>query len=143
MREWLKTAMASRAWRRLAATALAALCLLARANESLAQTNPSNLDLTVSFRGIVFITDVTALTGPGSGLIDLSWTSPATNGVTLPTSYDIRVSSTGQIPDIQTFFKTQPLATFSPSVIPAPLAAGATQGMVVSGLIPKVVYYFA
>ena len=89
------------------------------------------------------VTDLTASTGPTSGDITLQWTAPRYTGSSLPMTYQIRASSSANINTTGDFNAAQALSAFSTATIPAPAAAGSTQSMVVTGLNPCTVYYFA
>lgn len=82
------------------------------------------------------ITNLTA-TGPTQSTVNLSWTSPGDDmNVGIATSYDIRYS-TSTIDDGNWNSATQV------SGEPVPLVAGTPQSMMVNGLLPSTMYYFA
>lgn len=103
----------------------------------------ARLNVNVTVQGIAGVSDLTATPGSTNGLIDLVWTEPSRSGTAPPYSYDVRVSTLGQIPDHQAFLAAQPLAAFSPSAVPAPGPGGGQVGVTLTGLAPGVVHYFA
>lgn len=124
------------------ALALTAALMGPAAGRALA-ADPARLNINVGVQGIALVSDLTAGTGASSGTVSLTWTEPSRNGVTLPASYEVRVSSTGNIDDPAAFAAAAPLSQLSPSPIPSPGAGGGTAGFVVTGLTPAVTYYFA
>ncbi|MBI3553002.1 MAG: gliding motility-associated C-terminal domain-containing protein [Elusimicrobia bacterium] len=136
--------MSDRLYKSAKGLVLAGAMLLSWARAPFAfAANPSYLNLNVGIQGIVSVTDLTAQTGATDGSVNLTWTEPGRVGITLPASYDIRVSSIGQISNNGQFNAAQPLSVFSPSVIPAPGPGGGAAGFVVNGLVPSVTYFFA
>src|SRR5262245_46631171 len=102
----------------LRAALLAAAALWA--SPSAALQNPSHLNVGVAIHGIAGVSDLTATPGSLSGTINLVWTEPRRAGTSAPYSYDIRVSTTGQIPDHAAFLAAKPLSDFSPTAPPLP-----------------------
>jgi hypothetical protein len=101
------------------------------------------LNITVRVNGITSITDLSAVQAASSGTVSLSWTEPYHATGTPPFSYDVRVSTVGQIAN-DTVFSTSPLlSVFSPSAIPSPGAGGGAAAFTVAGLSGGVTYYFA
>jgi hypothetical protein len=85
------------------------------------------------------ITNVSAATGATTGSVDLSWTAPGDDNASgTATNYLVRYS-TSAINSEATWGTATPVTTG----IPAPLVAGTTQTMTVSGLTPGATYYFA
>jgi hypothetical protein len=120
-----------------------ALSVWAGAAAPSAAAPQSRVNINVTVQGIGGITDLTASPGASNGLIDLTWTEPFQAGTTGPHSYDIRASTTGQIPDHAAFLAAQPLTAFTPTAIPAPGPGGGQVGVTLSGLVPGLVHYFA
>ncbi|OGR85073.1 MAG: hypothetical protein A3J74_08670 [Elusimicrobia bacterium RIFCSPHIGHO2_02_FULL_57_9] len=106
-------------------------------------SDKAQLNIGVVPSGIAAIKDATAQTGFTAGSINLSWTEPGRSGITLPTAYDIRVSSLNQISNNEEFALALPLSIFSTATIPAPGPGGGLAGFVLTGLEPGVTYYFA
>lgn len=97
----------------------------------------------VPVKGIAGVTDLTAVTGPASGDVSLTWTHPRRVSAQAPLYYEMRVSSTAQIKNNADFAAAQPLTAFSSSALPVPAGEGALAQMTVTGLIPQTTYYFA
>ncbi len=126
--------------RPLAAALLAAGALWASPAPA---ANPGRLNIGIGVQGIAGVSDLQAAGGSLPGEIQLTWTEPQRSGASAPYSYDIRVSTTGQIGTHAQFLAAKPLSDLSGSPVPAPGAGGGQAGMVVSGLVPGVVHYFA
>ncbi len=97
-------------------------------------------------QGIAPITTLAATQSMTStGTINLTWTEPyrSGGGLTPPYSYDIRVSTVGQIANDAVFSTSPVLSTFSPSVPPSPGTGGGVAAFNVNGLTGGVTYYFA
>lgn len=97
----------------------------------------------VPVRGIRNVRDLTAASGPASGDVTLTWTTPDRLGQSDPVYYDIRASSLAQIGNNSQFDAALPLTAFSPSAPPAVGTPGAPAAMTVTALLPGVTYYFA
>jgi hypothetical protein len=98
----------------------------------------------VPVKGIRNVTDLTAASGPASGDITLSWTTPNRLGHADPVYYDIRASSLAQIGNDNEFDAALPLTAFSASAPPPPVGApGAQTQITVTGLLPAATYWFA
>ncbi|MFI5346994.1 MAG: fibronectin type III domain-containing protein [Elusimicrobiota bacterium] len=108
-------------------------------------TPTAQLNINVTIQGIGNITDLTAVPGTSTGTVGLSWTEPYRSAGVAPFSYDVRVSTVGQIANDAVYSTTSVLAVFSPSVPPAPgsSSGGGAAGFVVAGLNQGVTYYFA
>lgn len=92
------------------------------------------------------VTDLTALPGPSSGKIKLSWTSPGDDGsVGTAASYIIKMATSSELSPALSdanFNAAQNVNSTSP--VPSPLAGGTSvQSMIVTGLQANVTYYFA
>ncbi len=105
--------------------------------------SPARLNIDIDVKGVSNITDLTAVPGSSAGSIDLSWTEPYHSGATAPFTYDVRVSSTGQIPDESAFDAAALLSALSPDPPPTPGPGGGAAAFAVTGLSPGVTYYFA
>ena len=81
--------------------------------------------------------------GASTGTISLSWTEPGHAAGVAPYSYDVRVSTVGQIASDVVFGTSPLLSVFSPSVPPAPGVGGGAAGFVVTGLTQGGTYFFA
>src|SRR6185312_11036367 len=103
----------------------------------------SSLNINVALPGISNVTDLAAVPGASTGTISLSWTEPFHTVGTPPYSYDVRVSTVGQISNDVVFSTSPLLSVFSTSVPPSPGAGGGAAGFVVTGLTPSVTYFFA
>ena len=97
----------------------------------------------VAVKGIQGVTDLTALTGSGSGEIDLTWTAPRIIGSFAPVFYDFRASSTTNILDDAEFVLASPLSAVTDSTAPAGASPGFAHNFTITGLTPAVTYYFA
>ncbi|HXT00706.1 MAG TPA: hypothetical protein VN915_08540 [Elusimicrobiota bacterium] len=106
-------------------------------------SNRSQLNINVLLPGISNVSDLTAAPGVSTGTISLSWTEPFHTVGVAPYSYDVRVSTVGQISDDVVFSTSPPLSVFSTSVPPSPGAGGGAAGFIVTGLTPDVTYFFA
>lgn len=106
-------------------------------------SNGSQLNIDVLLPGIGNVSDLTAVSGASTGTISLSWTEPFHTVGVAPYSYDIRVSTVGQISNDLVFSTSPLLSAFSPSAPPSPGAGGGVAGFVVTGLTPDVTYFFA
>lgn len=128
-----------------AAARLAALAFLAGrlASSPASAANPATVDINVSVQGFGGVTDLTASPGVFNGQVDLVWTEPFRQGTTGPHSYDLRVSTTGQIANHAQFLAAQPLSAFSATPLPAPGPGGGQAGVTLTGLVPGLVHYFA
>ena len=86
----------------------------------------------------VAVNNLTAATGTNQGQINLSWTAPGDDGsVGTAATYIIKYSASAITTDAQ--FD----AALDIAGEPAPLTAGTSQSMTVSGLAPGQTYYFA
>lgn len=131
---------AAKAARRRASSAAWAAALIAFAPLAHGATQ-SHVNIDVIIQGITSIYDLTASAGPGS--VSLSWTEPYHTAGTAPFTYDVRVSTVGQISDDISFSTSPLLSVFSPSLPPTPGAGGGSAGFVAAGLTSGVTYYFA
>lgn len=99
----------------------------------------------VSGQARIILTDapipLTAVPGPVSGSVELSWTEPALGGFVPPVSYRVRVSTAANFDDNAGFEAALPLSALSGSPIPAPAGFGQA-AMVVTGLKPGTTYFF-
>ncbi|MBN2385664.1 MAG: trypsin-like serine protease [Anaerolineales bacterium] len=85
------------------------------------------------------IDDLSAVQGSTMGSVDLAWTATGDDGVTgSATSYQVRYAATAI--NSETAWNA---ATAVTTGVPAPLPAGTSQSMTVSGLTPGNTYYFA
>ncbi|MBI4377297.1 MAG: gliding motility-associated C-terminal domain-containing protein, partial [Elusimicrobia bacterium] len=89
------------------------------------------------------ITDLSATSGPGFREITLQWTAPSYLGDALPLNYVIRASSASNIDTQAQFDAALALSAFSTATIPSVAASGTVQTLVVTGLDPCTVHYFA
>lgn len=94
-------------------------------------------------KGIAGVLNLTATPSPLPAAIQLTWTEPGRFGVIEPLSYEIKVSTLGQISNQAEFNAALPLSAFSGSIIPAPGPADGTVAMMVENLFPTTTYYFA
>jgi gliding motility-associated-like protein len=123
-----------------AALAAAALLLASPA----AALNPSSrLNIGVNVQVIGGVSDLAAQTGTAAGEVNLTWTEPFHPSATPPVAYDMRVSSIANIGDNAAFLAAQPLTAFTGTPLPAPGAGGGQAAVVITGLAPGVVHYFA
>jgi len=93
--------------------------------------------------GIARVTDLAAAPGPTVGSVRLAWTEPRHAGTTDPRTYDIRASTTGQILDTADFSAAKPISEFSSTAMPLPGPGGGAAVLVIHGLDPGRVHYFA
>ncbi|MFA6028723.1 MAG: hypothetical protein WC969_02585 [Elusimicrobiota bacterium] len=93
--------------------------------------------------GVAGVTDLSAVPGTANGSIDLVWSAPGRVGTLEPSRYELRVSTSAQIPDDAAFQTARPLTAFSSSTPPVPGVPGARPVFTVSGLTPSATYYFA
>jgi fibronectin type 3 domain-containing protein len=133
---------ADKAVRRAVAWAPLAAALLGGAIPARASSS-GYLNIAITVQGIGNITDLAAVPGASTGTISLAWTEPYHTVGVAPYSYDVRVSTVGQIANDTVFSTSPPLATFSPSVAPSPGSGGGAAGFVAAGLTGGVTYYFA
>lgn len=85
------------------------------------------------------ITDLAATSGTSTGSVNLSWTAAGDDGATgTASSYAVRYS-TSAINNEAVWANATPVTTS----LPAPKAAGQTENMTISGLVPGQTYYFA
>lgn len=124
--------------RLIAALALAAMTASVRASAA----QRGELNIGVGIQGLAAVSSLAATQGATVGSINVTWTEPGGNGIVLPTAYDMRVSTLGNITSDAQFDAALPLSAFSVSPLPAPGPGGGAAGMVVSGLEPGVTYYF-
>ncbi|MFH1725545.1 MAG: hypothetical protein ABII00_13130 [Elusimicrobiota bacterium] len=93
--------------------------------------------------GAARITDLAAQAAGTSGSVDLNWTAPYRAATVLPESYEIRVSTLGNIADDAAFAAARPLSAFSGTVPPVVAAGGAAESVTITGLAPFTTHYFA
>ncbi|TBR16953.1 hypothetical protein EPO15_18065 [bacterium] len=98
---------------------------------------------TVGVKGIVGVTNLTAVMGAQTGEVALSWSAPRRLGTQDPLFYEVRASSAAQISTSAEFDAAQPLTAFSPSPLPGVAAAGTAESLTLTGLVPGATYYFA
>ncbi|MDE2511403.1 MAG: hypothetical protein KGL74_09795, partial [Elusimicrobia bacterium] len=103
------------------------------------------MNIDVDIQGIGNITDLAAVPGASTGSIALSWTEPYRSAGVAPFSYDIRVSTVGQIANDMVFSTSPALSVFSTSVPPVPgsSSGGGSAGFLVTDLTQGVTYFFA
>ena len=90
------------------------------------------------------ILDLAASTaGANAGIINLAWTEPGFKGTSGQRSYDIRVSTAGEIASDFDFASAARLSSFVNVPLPQPGQGGARVQLAVSGLQPGVTSYFA
>ncbi len=123
------------------AAVLAAAALLPASPAAAA--NPAALHVGVNIQVIGGVSTLAAQTGTAVGEINLTWTEPFHPGATPPLTYDVRVSSFANINDNAAFLAAKPLTAFSSSPLPAPGAGGGQAAVVITGLTPGVLHYFA
>lgn len=107
------------------------------------QTRGVATQVAVGVKGIVGVTNLTAVTGAGLGEVGLVWSAPGAIGTFGPMEYEVRASTLGQISNNGDFESALPLSSFSPSAPGAPGAFGALETLTVTGLEPGATYYFA
>lgn len=133
---------AGKAVRRAVVRAPLVAALLGAASLSHAASS-AFLNINVTYQGISSVSDLSAATASSTGTINLSWTEPYHSFGTPPFTYDVRVSTVGQIASDLVFSTSSLLSAFSPSVPPAPGSGGGAAAFGVSGLTGGVTYYFA
>ena len=101
-----------------------------------------DIDVGIS-AGIADIKNLAASPGAATGTVVLSWTEPDGKGLVLPTAYDIRVSTTGEIGNNTDFDAALPLSSFSAVSLPAPGIGGSLAALTVTALTPGPDYCFA
>ncbi|MDX6771119.1 MAG: gliding motility-associated C-terminal domain-containing protein [Elusimicrobiota bacterium] len=94
-------------------------------------------------KGIAGVTDLAASPGAGTGIVSLTWTTPAVSSVTAPVLYQVAVSTVGFLNTTTDFIAAPGVAVFSTSPVPAYGSAGAAQTYAVENLTPGVTHYFA
>ncbi|MBI4387227.1 MAG: gliding motility-associated C-terminal domain-containing protein [Elusimicrobia bacterium] len=105
--------------------------------------NSASVNANLTMQGFTGVKDLFASTGSASGSVQLTWTEPTGAGVTLPTFYDIRVSTEGQINTNAEFNAAPPLSSFSASAIPSPGFGGTSKSFEITDLAIGVTHYFA
>lgn len=126
--------------RPLAAALLAAGALWASPARA---ASSGRVNIGIAVQGVAGISDLNASSGLVPGDIELTWTEPTRSGTSAPYTYDIRVSTTGQISTHAQFLAAQPISQFSSSPLPEPGPGGGRAGLTVTGLVPGVIHYFA
>jgi fibronectin type 3 domain-containing protein len=101
------------------------------------------LNINIHVQAVGPVTDLTATAATSSGTINLSWTEPSHTTGSGALSYEVRVSTVGEISNDVDFSTSPLLSVFSPSLPPTPGAGGGSVGFAVSGLTGGVTYYFA
>lgn len=93
--------------------------------------------------GMADITNLAVSPGAATGTVVLSWTEPDGKGLVLPTAYDIRVSTAGEINNNSDFNAALSISSFSATPPPTPGAGGSPASLTVTGLTPSLDYCFA
>lgn len=93
--------------------------------------------------GMADITNLAVSPGAATGTLILSWTEPDGKGLVLPTAYDIRVSTAGEIINNGQFDAALPLSSFTSTSPPTPGPGGGLASLTVTGLAPSLDYCFA
>lgn len=127
--------------RPLGAAAVAAAALLLASPASAG--NPGTLHVGVDIQVIAGVSTLVAQTGAAVGDINLTWTEPKHPSATPPVNYEMRVSTVANIDTDAAFLAAQPLTAFTGSPLPAPGVGGGQQAVVMTGLVPGVLHYFA
>lgn len=128
---------------KLKAVMVAVAALFALATGPARAASNGKLNVRVSPTGIAAITDLAASTGPAAGTVVLTWTEPQRSGTTAPYTYEIKVSSLGQISNNAEFAAAYGLSSFSTTTLPTPGAPGSQASLIVYGLQQGVSHYFA
>jgi hypothetical protein len=121
--------------------ALAAAALLLASPSGALPAAVLHIDVDVQVIGGV--STLAAQTGTGNGEVNLTWTEPSHPSATAPVEYDVRVSTLANINDKAAFLAAEPLTAFSGTPLPAPGPGGGQAAIVITGLTPGVVHYFA
>ncbi len=92
------------------------------------------------------ITDLVATTGTSNGMVNLKWTAPGDDGVVgRVAGYDVRYSANPITNDAGDALDPNDWAAATSLAlgVPSPLSAGSAQTMIVQGLVPGQIYWFA
>ena len=103
----------------------------------------SRLNINIDVHGVASVSNLVAQPGSLAGEINLAWTEPTRSNATAPYSYDLRVSTLAIIANNAQFLAAKPLSAFSSTPLIAPGPGRGQAAIVITGLQPGVVHYFA